>query len=112
MGCAADPRHLAVVYCDTCGLRLCEACGREAHSGHVVHPYRYVDWGGRAPHGLLGELGELVGDAAQALHAGLAELLPSPRSGHHGVLFSDGDAPSSGDRGGPVRKLRRWLTSR
>jgi sterol 3beta-glucosyltransferase len=112
MCCAADPRHLAVVYCDTCGTRLCEACCREAHSGHLVHPYRYVDWAARAPHGLLAELGELVGDAAQALQAGLAELLPMMRSGHHGVLFSDADEPSSADRDGPVRKLRRWLASR
>jgi len=112
MCCSADPRHLAVVYCDTCGVRLCEACGREAHSGHLVHPYRYVDWGGRAPHGLFAELGELMGDAALALQAGLAELLPSLGSGHHRIPFSDGDEPSRADRGGLVRKLRRWLTSR
>jgi hypothetical protein len=31
--------------------------------------------------------------------------------GHHGVVFSDGDEPSSADNGGPVRKLRRWLAS-
>lgn len=110
--CASDPRHLAVVYCDTCRVRLCEACGRQAHAGHPVHPYRYVDWGGRAPHGLLGELGELVGDAAQALHAGLAGLLPGPGSGHRGVLFSDSDRAPTGDPGGPVRKLRRWLPFR
>ena len=107
MCCSADPHHLAVVYCDTCGVRLCEACSREAHSGHLVHPYRYVDWGGRAPHGLLGALGELVGDAALALQAGLAELLPKMGAGHHGVVFSDGEGPSPADRGGPVRKLRR-----
>lgn len=113
MRCSADPRHLAVVYCDTCGVRLCEACGREAHSGHLVHPYRYVDWGGRAPHGLFAELGELVGDAALALQAGLAELLPKVGPGRRGVLFSDDDGePARGDRGGPVRKLRRWLASR
>ena len=113
MRCAADPRHLAVVYCDTCGVRLCEACGREAHSGHLVHPYRYVDWGGRAPHGLFAELGELMGDAALALQAGLAELLPKVGAGRRGVLFSDDrDEPERTDRGGPVRKLRRWLASR
>ena len=111
MGCSADPRHLAVVYCDTCRARLCEACARTAHAEHPVHPYRYVDWGGRAPHGLFAELGELMGDAAQALHAGLAGLLPRLGSGHHGVLFSDEDTASGGDRGGPVRKLRRWLGS-
>jgi UDP:flavonoid glycosyltransferase YjiC (YdhE family) len=113
MCCAADPHHLAVVYCDTCGVRLCEACGREAHAGHLVHPYRYVDWGGRAPHGLFAELGELMGDAAVALQAGLAELLPKVGAGRRGVLFSDdGDEPARTDRGGPVRKLRRWLASR
>ena len=112
MCCSADPHHLAVVYCDTCGVPLCEACSREAHAGHLVHPYRYVDWGGRAPHGLLGEMGEMMGDAALALQAGLAELLPRIGAGNHGVLFSDGGEPSPADGGGPVRKLRRWLASR
>ncbi|HEV3350267.1 MAG TPA: glycosyltransferase [Methylomirabilota bacterium] len=112
MCCSADPHHLAVVYCDTCGVPLCEACSREAHAGHLVHPYRYVDWGGRAPHGLLGEMGEMMGDAALALQAGLAELLPRIGAGNHGVLFSDGGEPSRADGGGPVRKLRRWLASR
>ena len=111
MCCSYDPDHLAVVYCDTCGVRLCGDCCRSAHSGHVVHPYRYVDWGGRPPHGLAAELGELIGDAAQALQAGLAELLPRVKSRHHGVVFSDGDEPPSADNGGPVRKLRRWLAS-
>ena len=53
-----------------------------------------------------------MGDAALALQAGLAELLPSMGAGSHGVLFSDRDEPSPTDRGGPVRKLRRWLASR
>jgi UDP:flavonoid glycosyltransferase YjiC (YdhE family) len=110
LSCAHDPDHLAVLYCDTCGVRLCEECGRTEHSGHVVHPYRYVDWGGRPAHGLVAELGELIGDAAQALQAGLAELLPRVKPGH-GVVFSDGDEPSSTGIGGPVRKLRRWLGS-
>ncbi len=111
MSCSQDPDHLAVLYCDTCGVRLCGDCSRTAHSGHVVHPYRYVDWGGRPPHGLAAELGELIGDAAQALQAGLAELLPRVKRGHHGVIFSDDDEPSSADKGGPVRKFRRWLAS-
>jgi len=111
MCCSADPHHLAVVYCDTCGVRLCDPCCRETHSGHLVHPYRYVDWGGRAPHGLFGEMGELMGDAALALQAGLAEPLPSTWPGHRGVLFSDGDEPPRADRGGPVRKVRRWLAT-
>ena len=111
MCCALEPDHLAVLYCDTCGVRLCEDCSRTAHSGHVVHPYRYVDWGGRPPHGLVAELGELIGDAAQALQAGLAEILPRVKPGKHGVVFSDDDEPSSADDGGPVRKFRRWLAS-
>jgi len=90
---------------------LCGDCSRTAHSGHVVHPYRYVDWGGHPPHGLAAELGELIGDAAQALQAGLAELLPRVKRGHHGVIFSDDDEPSSADNVGPVRKFRRWLAS-
>ncbi|HET8529898.1 MAG TPA: glycosyltransferase [Methylomirabilota bacterium] len=111
MACSHDPDHLAVVYCDTCGARLCGDCSRSAHSGHAVHPYRYVDWGWHQPHGVAAELGELVGDAAQALQAGLAELLPTVKRARHGVVFSDDDEPSSADDGGPVRKVRRWLAS-
>ena len=107
--CAQDPEHLAVLYCDTCGVRLCEDCCRMAHSRHAVQPYRYVDWGGRAPHGLVAELGELIGDAAQALQAGLGELLPKVKPRQSGVVFAD-DQSSSGDHGGPVRKLRLWFT--
>jgi UDP:flavonoid glycosyltransferase YjiC (YdhE family) len=111
MSCSHDPDHLAVLYCDTCGVRLCGDRCHTQHAEHVVHPYRYVDWGGRPPHGVAAELGELIGDAAQALQAGLAELLPQVRSGHQGVVFSDRDEPASGDWGAPVRKLRRWLAS-
>ncbi len=54
-----------------------------------------------------------MGDAALALQAGLAELLPKVGAGRRGVLFSDdGDEPARADGGGPVRKLRRWLASR
>ena len=59
----------------------------------------------------LAELGELMGDAAQAWQAGLAELLPSVKPWHDGVVFSDGGEPPSADSGRPVRKLRRWLAS-
>jgi hypothetical protein len=52
-----------------------------------------------------------MSDAAHALGAGVAELLPSGKPGHDGVVFSDGDEPSSVHSGGPVRKLRRWLAS-
>jgi len=111
MYCSENPDHLAVLFCDRCGVRLCGRCSRLAHAGHVVHPYRYVDWGGGSPHGLVGELADLVGDAAQALHAGLAELVPSVTSWRDGVVFSDGESPSNADRGDPIRKLRRWLAS-
>ena len=78
---ANDAEHLATVYCDTCGVALCRDCGT-AHAGHRIHPHRYVDWSARPARGLVGELGELMGDAAKALQAGLAEILPgmgSPR---------------------------------
>jgi hypothetical protein len=108
MSCSHDPDHLAVLYCDTCGLALCEEQTRRAHSEHQVHPYRYVDWGGSPPHGIVAELGELIGDAAQALQAGLAELLPGRMCpAKHGVVLGDRDEPSSAADGGPVRKLRR-----
>jgi len=107
MRCSSDPDHLAVVYCDTCGVRLCEDCHRGAHLGHAVHPYRYVDWGGPPPHGLVAELGELIGDAAQALQAGLAELLPRVKPGCQGVIFSDAAESAGSGSDGPVHKFRR-----
>src|SRR5262245_17959158 len=107
MSCAHDSDHLAVLYCDTCGLALCEEQTRRAHSEHQVHPYRYVDWGGSPPHGIVAELGELIADAAQALQAGLAELLPGRMCpAKHGVVLGDRDEPSSVADSGPVRKLR------
>ena len=116
MCCSHDPQHLAILYCDTCRAHLCQECADRAHAGHRTHPYRYVDWSEPAPHGLVADLGELIADSAQALQAGLAELLPSVRSKPQGVVFSDGGAsgpgePASagGDGPGPVRKLRRWL---
>jgi sterol 3beta-glucosyltransferase len=107
MSCSHDPDHLAVRYCDTCSLALCEEQSRSAHSGHQVHPYRYVDWGVSPPHGVVAELGELIGDAAQALQAGLAELLPRRTDpGKHGVVLGDREEPSSA-AAGPARKVRR-----
>jgi UDP:flavonoid glycosyltransferase YjiC (YdhE family) len=79
MRCATDPGHLATVACDTCGVRLCRACATAAHAGHPVHPYGYVDWSARPAHGLVRELGELLGDVGKALQAGLQEI--RPRSG-------------------------------
>jgi sterol 3beta-glucosyltransferase len=74
MSCSENPDHLAVVFCDSCGVRLCGDCARVAHAGHVVRPYRSVDWSGGPPRGVVAELSDLAGDAARALQAGLAEL--------------------------------------
>jgi UDP:flavonoid glycosyltransferase YjiC (YdhE family) len=75
MRCSNHPGRLARVHCDTCGVRLCRGCGT-AHSAHRVRPNRAVDWGARPARGLVGELGELMGDAARALQAGLDEIIP------------------------------------
>jgi hypothetical protein len=75
MRCPTDPDHLATVYCDTCDARLCQACGA-AHAGHRKRPYHHVDWNARPPRRLVDELGELMGDAAKALQAGLDEVMP------------------------------------
>jgi hypothetical protein len=109
MCCSRDPDHLAVLYCDTCRVHLCENCCHAEHSGHPVHPYRYVDWSEPPPHGVVADLGELIGDAAHALQAGLAELVPGAKRRPEGVVFSDKDESASPGREGPVRKLRRWL---
>jgi sterol 3beta-glucosyltransferase len=109
MCCSRDSDHLAVLYCDTCRVHLCESCCDAEHSGHPVHPYRYVDWSEPPPHGVIADLGELIGDAAHALQAGLAELVPSAKRRPEGVVFSDKDESASTGREGPVRKLRRWL---
>jgi UDP:flavonoid glycosyltransferase YjiC (YdhE family) len=108
--CANDPEHLAVAFCDPCGKRLCVDCSRKGHDGHVVQPYRYVDWGRHSPHGTAAELGDLIGDAADALQTGLSELLPSVTRWRGGVIFGDAER-SSAESDGPVRKLRRWLAS-
>ncbi len=75
MRCANDPDHLATVSCDTCGVHVCADCGA-SHAGHRVRPQLYVDWGAHPARGLVGEAAQLVSDAAVALQAGLAELLP------------------------------------
>jgi len=77
--------------------------------GLPVRPYRYVDWSEPPPHRVVADLGELIGDAAHALQAGVAELLPSAKRRPEGVVFSDEDESASTGRDGPVRKLRRWL---
>jgi sterol 3beta-glucosyltransferase len=76
MRCARDARHLATAYCEQCRQRLCPECRDAAHAGHRVHGYRYVDWSVRPERTLSGTLRELIADAAQALRAGLTELVP------------------------------------
>lgn len=109
MCCAHDPDHLAANYCDTCELRVCEACSSTRHAGHAVLPYRYVDWGVREPHSIAAELRTLIGDAASALRAGLEELTPSAAPWRGGVIFGDSEAPHGDEPARPVRKLARWL---
>jgi hypothetical protein len=105
--CANDPDHLATLYCETCGERLCPNCSRTGHSGHLVHPYRYVDWSVRSGHGFTEEVAELIGDAVKALQAGLEEIIPTMGPWRHGVLFNDGDEPSSPASEGSVHKRER-----
>ena len=107
MSCSHGGDHLAVRYCETCRLALCEEESRRAHSGHEVHPYRYVDWGRTPAHGLVAELGELISDAAQALQVGLAELLPRRTDpGKRGVVLGSRHEPRDASDG-PVRKAQR-----
>ena len=75
MRCVNHPGRLATIECIACGhLRLCPACAPE-HAADLQRPCRYVEWDVRPDLGLAGELGDLVGDAAKALHAGFEELL-------------------------------------
>ncbi len=76
MRCATNPAHLATAYCQQCRQRLCEECRSRAHDGHRVHGYRYVDWSVRPERTMSGALRELIADAAEALRAGLTELVP------------------------------------
>ena len=98
MSCSNEPDHLATVYCETCGERLCQDCWHTSHSGHVVHPHRHVDWSARAGHGLAREISELFVDAARALHAGFAEMVPPvvPR-GPEVVTDGDQNQPPKAD---------------
>jgi hypothetical protein len=75
MRCPTDPDHLGTVSCDTCGEPFCQACGA-AYPGHGKRPYHHVDWNARPPRRLVNELGELMGDVAKALQAGLDEVMP------------------------------------
>jgi UDP:flavonoid glycosyltransferase YjiC (YdhE family) len=60
------------------GARLRETDGAELAVQSIyrhLHPYGPVDWSTRPAHGLVRELGELLGDAGKALQAGLDEIL-------------------------------------
>jgi hypothetical protein len=75
------------------------------HSGHVVHPYGYVDWSVRPGRGLTEEMGALIGDAARALKAGLEEIMPKMGPWRHGVVFNNGDELSTADHEPKPRAL-------
>ena len=75
MRCANHSDRLATVECIACGrIRLCPDCAK-AHSSHLAVPCRYVDWDVRSTQGLVGGFGDLVGDAARAMLAGLDEIV-------------------------------------
>jgi sterol 3beta-glucosyltransferase len=95
MRCANDPDHPGTVHGDASDERLYREDGHTTHSWHGVRPYRYVDWGGHPGRGLAEEMGELIGDAARALQAGLEEIIPRVGPWRDGVIFSDGNEPSS-----------------
>ena len=108
MACTRDGGHLATVYCDDCRERLCEPCYAAAHANHASHPYRYVDWGVRAPFHVTQELTDFFAAAGAALDAGLSELglvSAPPRRG--GVVLADADEERPGSDGEPVRRRDR-----
>ena len=117
---ANDPTHRATDYCDTRAERLCSDCARTARSGHVLHPYGYVDWSVRAGHGLTKEMGELIADAASALKAGPEEMLPRMGPWRHGVVFNRRESSSAAKEspdGDPVVRVHAacdepWLRER
>ncbi len=75
MRCAAHPDRLATIECLACGdRRLCPECVPE-HAADLKRPCRYVDWDVRPEMGLVGELSDLVVDAAKALRVGFDELV-------------------------------------
>ena len=107
----ADPRHAMRTRSGAPGDDLLRAvsppprqpCFDEHHRGHASHPYRYVDWGVRAPEHLGKELWDLIADAAEALRAGRDELRPTAAPHRHGVVLNDTDAPADG-ASEPVRR--------
>jgi hypothetical protein len=107
----------------TTATRVRSASAGTAHvrrSGHVLHPYGYVDWSVRAGHGLTKEMGELIADAASALKAGPEEMLPRMGPWRHGVVFNRGQSSSAAKEspdGDPVVRVHAacdepWLRER
>jgi UDP:flavonoid glycosyltransferase YjiC (YdhE family) len=105
--CAVDARHLASVFCEQCGLRLCQACVQARHAHHRVHPYRYVDWSARPPRTLSSAVRELIADAGGALRAGLDEMLPLAAPHRAGVVRGTREAATGRARPGTVWKAPR-----
>jgi UDP:flavonoid glycosyltransferase YjiC (YdhE family) len=91
------PDHRATVPRDSGGKRSSGDGGPTAHFAQLVGPRRYVDWGGHPGRGLAEEMGELIGDAAWALQAGLREILPRKGPWREATAFSDGKELSSAD---------------
>jgi sterol 3beta-glucosyltransferase len=96
MRCANDASHLATVYCEPCRQRLCEECGTRSHAGHRVHGYRFVDWSVRPERTVSGTLRGLIADAAQAVRAGLNELVPLRAARRGGVVHGVRDRAIGG----------------
>ena len=68
--------RLATIECVAGGdNRLCPTCAT-AHvsQSHLVRPCRYVAWDARPDGGFTEELGDLMGDAAKSLMAGVDEI--------------------------------------
>ncbi|MFN8542759.1 MAG: glycosyltransferase [Candidatus Binatia bacterium] len=107
MQCVRDAEHLATVYCEACRARLCQGCWEAEHAGHGAHPYRYVEWSVRPPHGIADELTDLIADAATALRAGLHEIRPLLAPRQDGVVLGEVEATGDEVAGDPV-----WTTGR
>ena len=90
-------------------MQVCEPCSERHHDSHAISPYRYIDWGIRPARGVAQEIVDLVSDAAQALRAGLEELMPNRAPRRSGVVFGDTESPHETESAGPVRKLKRLL---
>lgn len=107
MQCAGDGEHLASVYCEPCGLRLCEACRAADHADHTCAPYRYVDWRAHYPGKPSGQVASLVADLAGALREGIGAELRYFLAPHRGgLIIGDEDERDEGISDLPVRRHR------